>query len=167
MHRFFLLVIFCFVTLNLGACALNDVVDGVVQAAETPEKRSARLKRERQARAEQAEYRRQQEERKKEREKEMIAAILKVFRNTCSNYGYVAGTPDFNQCVGNEYKASMHEFKQEQKLLEMERAASRLAADQEALRRRQNYAEEEQQRRDLQDEMIRGIQLPSDIYKSY
>jgi len=79
LHRFFLLIVFCFVTLNLGACALNDVVDGVVQAAETPEKRSARLKRERQARAEQAEYRRQKAaEQKNEKTKRLQQLNKKI-----------------------------------------------------------------------------------------
>ena len=142
-------------TLNLGACALNDVVDGVVQAAETPEKRSARLKREQQARAEQAEYRRQKAAEQKKREDEKIAAIVNSFRTTCSNYGYKIGTPDFNQCVGNELKA----YEQELTLLAMERAASQRAAEQrdrdEADRRRQLSreidAKNDQRRRDVND----------------
>jgi hypothetical protein len=155
MRHFFTLIVLCFATINLGACVINDVVDGVVQATESPEKRSARLKRERVARERQAEYRRQQAVDRQKREEEKIAAIVNSFRATCSSYGYATGTPDFNQCVGNELKA----YEQKQTLLAMDRAASKRAADQrardEAERRREISAEidaaNEQRRRDVND----------------
>ena len=146
-------------SLALTGCISNDISGGIAQVFETPEKKAKRLKKEAIAGQKRREYKRQKELAKQKELVEKAELLLAAFNKTCSDYGYQPGTPDFNQCVGNEIKS----WDRDQALLAMEEAAQLRDAEQvkrekNAERRRVNEqrkrdrdAEYEQSKKDINE----------------